>query len=365
MVKQLLVLTIVFSIVLTLILVPIRFEYEQLAPWKEAKYNIFVNGPITKHDYLNVTTEPNIVNAAVSSYGSGTVYKGNITDTYIGMSIPVNTVLINHEMLKDPSKFDIIGLNHFLISGTLKSGYPDPGYASISWNIAKRLGVDVDDTIIYWVGDSRYEYRISGITNPTSETEFVAEDLRSFDPIAAEENYADNLYIISKNQEATMEYLQSYIFENNKEWTPTTLENQKIRASTSLKEALPPIVRFGFIGGGMVLYLVVLLREQNIVIDNKKRNFSILTALGASKTGLMKIYAIEQILIMVIVSFFAILVSKFWMYQTLFKLYLPAEVIFHGAAIGFVLNAIAVIVALLYTNRKISKVQVAELLREE
>lgn len=356
--------TIVFSIVLTLILIPIRFEYEQSAPWEEAKYNIFVNGPITKQDYINVTEEPNIVNVAVSSYGSGTVYKGNITDKYIETSIPVNTVLINHETLKDPSKLDIIGLNKFLVSGALKSGYPNFGYASISWSIAKRLDVDVGDTIIYWVGDSKYEYKISGITNPTSETEFVAEDMRSSDPIVAE-NYADNLYIISKNQKTTMQFLQSYIIQNNKEWTPITIEEQRTRVSTSIKEALPPIVRFGFIGGGMILYLVVLLREQNVVIDNKKRNFSILTALGTNKTELMKIYATEQILIMVIVSFFAMLISKFWMYQILFKLYLPIEVVFHGVAIGFVLNAIAVIVALFYTKRKISRFQVAELLREE
>lgn len=357
--------TIVFSIVLTLILIPIRFEYEQLAPWKEAKYNIFVNGPITKSDYLNVTTEPNIVNAAISSYGSGTVYKGNITDKYIGMSIPVNTVLLSHETLKDPSKLYTIGLNHFLISGILKSGYPDHGYASISWSIAKRLDVDVDDTIIYWVGDSKYEYKISGITDPTSETEFVAEDMRSFNATEAEENYADNLYIISKNQEATMEYLQAYIIENKKEWTPTTIEKQRIRISTNLREALSPIVRFGFTGAGMILYLVVLLREQNIALNNKKKNFSILTALGTNKIELMKIYATEQVLIMVIVSFFAILTSKYWIYQTLFKLYLPVEVVSHGVLIGFVLNAIAVIIALLYTKRKISKFQVVELLREE
>lgn len=357
--------TIVFSIVLTLILIPIRFEYEQIAPWKEAKYNIFVNGPITKQDYLSVTKEPNIIDAAVSSYGSGTLYSGNITDKYIGMSIPVNTVLINHETLKNTSKLEVIGLSEFLLSGKINSGYPNFGYALISWNIAKRLDVDIDDTIIYWVGDSKYEYKISGIAIPTSETEFVAEDMRLFNQAEAEENYADNLYIISKNQKETIQYLQSYILENKKEWTLTTIGKQRIKASTNLKESLPPIIRFGFIGGGIILYLVVLLREQNVAFNNKKRNFSILTALGTNKTDLMKIYAIEQILIMVIVSFFAILIAKFWVYQILFKLYLPVEVVFYGAVIGFVLNVIAVLIALLYTKRKISKFQVVELLKEE
>ena len=81
--KQLLVLTIVFSIFLTLILVPIRFGYHEEAPWKETKYNIFVNGPITKNDYLNITKDPNIVNAAVTNYGSGEVYKGNVYDKFV------------------------------------------------------------------------------------------------------------------------------------------------------------------------------------------------------------------------------------------------------------------------------------------
>lgn len=364
LIKQLLVLTIIFSIVLTLILIPIRFEYEQVAPLKEAKYHIFVNGKITKHDYTQVLEDPNIVNAAVASYGSGNVYKGTINDTYIETTIPVNTVLlVNHETLKDQSKLDIIGLNHFLISGNLMSGYPDFRYASISWSIAKRLGVDIGDTVIYWVGNSKYEYTISGITNPTSETEFIVEDISAFDPIE-EERYAGNLYIVTENQKATMKYIQSYITENKKDWALTTIEDQKNRVSTTVKESLPPIIRIWFVAGGLFLYLVVLLREQNIVISNKNRNFSILTALGTSKKELMKIYAIEQIFIMVTVTFFAALASKFLLYQALFKLYLPIEVVFHGAAIGLVLNVIAVMVALFYTTRKINKVPVAELLRE-
>ena len=285
MIKQLLVLTIIFSIVLTLILIPIRFEYEQVAPLKEAKYHIFVNGKITKHDYTLVLEDPNIVNAAVASYGSGNVYKGTINDTYIETTIPVNTVLlVNHETLKDPSKLDIIGLNHFLISGNLMSGYPDFRYASISWSIAKRLGVDIGDTVIYWVGNSKYEYTISGITNPTSETEFIVEDISAFDPIE-EERYAGNLYIVTENQKATMKYIQSYITENKKDWALTTIEEQKNGVSTIVKESLPPIIRIWFVAGGLFLYLVVLLREQNIVISNKNRNFSILTALGTEIVG--------------------------------------------------------------------------------
>lgn len=162
-----------------------------------------------------------------------------------------------------------------------------------------------------------------------------------------------------------MEYLRSYIIENNKEWTQTSIEEKRFKTETSLKNALPPIARFGFIVGGMILYLVVLLREQNIVIDYNKRNFSILTALGASKKELIKIHATEQILIMIIVSFFAILISKFWIYQTLFKLYLPTQVILQGATVGFALNAISLLLALFYTNRKMSKVSVAGLLRGE
>ncbi|MGB9929622.1 MAG: FtsX-like permease family protein [Methanosarcina sp.] len=324
-----------------------------------------MNGPITKHDYLNIIKQPDIIDAAVSGYGSGAIYKGNINDKYIELSIPVNTVLINHELIKNPSKLDIIGLNRFLISGSLKSGYPNFGYALLSWNIAKRLNVDVNDTIIYCVGDSRYEYKISGITDPTSETEFIAEDIRPLNPTEAEEDYAGNLYILSKDQKATMEYLRSYIIENNKEWTQISIEEKRFKTETSLKDALPPIVRFDFIVGGMILYLVVLLREQNIVIDYNKRNFSILTALGTSKKELIKIHATEQILIMIIVSFFAILISKFWIYQTLFKLYLPTQVVLQGATIGFALNAISLLLALFYTNRKISRVSVAGLLRGE
>lgn len=344
---------------------PIRFGYHEEAPWKETKYNIFVNGPITKNDYLNITKDPNIVNAAVTNYGSGEVYKGNIYDKFVETTIPVNAVLINREELNDPSKLDIIGLDSFLISGTLKSGNSDFGYAAINWDLAKRLGVDIGDTIIYVVGDSKYQYKISGITTSTSETEFVIDDMGIYDQKKGDEIYAGNLYIVSKNQKATMEYLQSYILNNKKEWEPTTMENKRDKISAYLEMAISPIIRFGFIGGGMILYLVVLLREQNIVINNKKRNFSILTALGTSKEEIMKIYITEQILIMIIISFFAMLISKFWIFQSLFKLYIPIEVLFKGIAIGVALNIVAVIIALFYTKRRISKIQVAELLREE
>lgn len=360
-----LVLTIVFSIFLTLILVPIRFQYHEEAPWQKAKYNIFVNGPITKHDYLNITKDPNIVNVAVTNYGSGEVYKGSINDKFIETTIPVYSVLINRGEFNDTSKLDIIGLNSFFISGTLKSGDSTFGYAAISWDLAKQLGVDIGDTVIYIVGDSKYQYKISGITIPTSETEFVIDDMGVFDQKNEDEIYAGNLYILSKNQKTTMEYLQSYILQNKKEWTPITIENKQAKILAYLKLAIPPIIKFGFIGGGMILYLTVLLREQNIAINNKKRNFSILTALGTSKTKIMNIYITEQILMMIIISFFAVLISKFLIFQTLFKLYIPVEVLFQGMMIGIALNIIAVIFALFYTKRRISKIPVAELLREE
>lgn len=361
--KQIILLIAVFSLVLTLILMPIRFEYEQMASLNEAEYDIYVNGEITKYDYIELLKEQNILENTVSSYGSGTVYSGNIDDIYVETMIPVNTHIINHEMFKDPTKLDAIGLDHFLISGELKSGDPDIKYASLSWGIAKRLNLEIDDTIIYRVGNSKYEYQISGIINPTSETEFIIEDTRAFDIISEDEEYAGNLYVVSKDPIATMDYIQAYTIENDKDWIVTTREQQKDWISTSVKESLPPMIRIGFMVGGAFLYLLVLLREQNIVIENKKKNYSILTALGATKKEIIKIHATEQVLVMIMVTFVAILISKFWIYQDLFNLYLPVEVVLHGAAIGFLLNIIAVMIAVFYTKRKISKVPVAELLR--
>lgn len=358
MIKQLLVLTIVFSIALTFILVPIRYEYEQIAPLQYSNYNIFVNGRITKSDYLQLIQEPNIVNSAVASYGDGNVYKRTLNDTYIETLIPVDTLTLSHETLKDSSKLDIIGLNKFLISGELKSGYPDSGYAAISWSIAKRLGVNIGDTVILRVGNGKLEYKVSGITDPTTETEFVMEDTPDWED-------AGNLYIKSENQKATLEYIKSYIAENGKDWALRTIEEQKNSASINVKESLPPFLRFGLVIGSLLIYLIILLREQNIVIDNKKRNFSILTALGATKIELMHIYSIEQIFVMVAVTFLAALVSKFVIYQNLFTLYMPISVLVHGVVIGLTLNIIAVIVALFYTKRKLNKVPVAELLRQE
>ncbi|OJH50276.1 hypothetical protein MPF_0064 [Methanohalophilus portucalensis FDF-1] len=361
--RQLLVLTIVFSIALTLILVPIRFEHEQLSPLEKANYDIFVNGEITKYDHSQLLKGPNIVDSAVGSYGSGKVYNGNISDTYIETTIPVNTLLLDSETLKNTSKLEIIGLDHFLISGNIESGYLDFRSVLVGWNIAKRLDVNIGDTIIYWVGSSKYVYKITGITIPTSETEFIIEDTRPIDLIAEDEELAGNLYIASSNQEATFEYIQAYMTKNEKDWVLTTKEEQLNRAATELKELLPLTIRIVFFSGGLLLHLTILLREQNIAIDSKKRNFSILTSLGASKKQIMKIYTIEQILVMVCVLFLALIVTKYLIYQLLFELYLPIEVGFQGIMIGLVVYSIAVIIALLYSHRKISKIPIAKLLK--
>lgn len=344
---------------MTLILVPIRYEYEQVAPLEKCNYNIFVNGEITRSDYTQIIEEPNIVNAAVASYGSGGVYKGTADDNFVETVIPIgNVLLLNSDTLKDSSKLDIIGLNKFLISGELKSGYPDEGYAAISWSIAKRLGVDIGDAVTLWVGDSKFEYEVSGITNPTSETEFIIED-------RSKDTSVGNLYIKSESQKDTIEYIQSYILEHGKDWTLSTIEEQKNRAAMNVGESLPPILRFGLAIGGLLLYLIVLLREQNFAVDKKKRNFSILTALGVTNRGLMYIHATEQIFIMTAVTLLAAIISKFVIYQNLFTLYLPVEVLVHGVMIGLMLNVIAVMVALFYTKIKLIKSPVAELLRQE
>ena len=365
MIKQLLVLTIIFSIVLTFILLPIRYEHEQVAPLENCNYNIFVNGRITKSDYTQLIKEPSIVNVAVASYVSGKVYKGTANNDFVETVIPVrNVLLLNNDTLKNSSKLDTIGLNKFLISGELKSGYPDNGYAAISWSIARRLGVDIGDTVTYWVRNSKFEYKVSGITDPTTETEFIIERTPEHEDYL-KEIYAGNLYVKSENQKATLEYIQSYIAENGKDWAVSTIEEQKKRALVNVKESLPPFLRFALIIGGLLIYLVILLREQNIVIDDKKRNFSILTALGATKIKLMHIYSTEQIFVMITVTLLAALVSKLVIYQNLFTLYMPISVLVHGVVIGLTLNIIVVIVALFYTKRKLNKVPVAELLRQE
>lgn len=374
LIKQLLVLTIIFSIILTFILLPIRYEYEYMAPLSKSRYNLFVNGLITKSDYVQLIKDPNIINTAAASYGSGNVYKGEANKEFVETVIPVDILILNNDTINNASKLDIINLKNFLIRGELKSGYNndrDEYYALLSWDIAKKLDADIGDTVTYWVADSKFEYKVSGITEPTSETEFVIElspkldeYLRSFGPIT-KEAYAGNLYILSKDQNATLGYIQSYISKNGKDWNIRTIEELKNSASINVKDSLPPIMRFGLVIGGMLVYLVILLREQNIVIDYKKRNFSILTALGATKSELMRIYSIEQIFVMVMVTFLAAPVSKFVIYQNLFTLYMPISVLVYGVGIGLALNIIAVTVALFYTKRKLNKVPVAELLRKE
>jgi len=52
--KEILVLTLVFSVVLTFIIIPIRYDYVETAPFEKADYDIFVNGLITVDDYNQI-----------------------------------------------------------------------------------------------------------------------------------------------------------------------------------------------------------------------------------------------------------------------------------------------------------------------
>lgn len=361
----------IFSVVLTFVIIPIRYDHVQTAPFEKADYDIFVNGLITIDDYNQILKDQNIVEIASASYGTGNVYKGSAQDNFSNPVIPVKNVLIlNSETLKKSSKLDIIGVNKFIIAGELKKSDLKE-YAAVDWNLAKRLNAKIGDKVTYWVGEGRFEFEVSAITVPTSETEFVVETnpalikyMQSFGS-GLQEIYAGNLYIKSKNSDSSIQYIKSYISKNGKDWILSTKDARKSQALMNLEESLPSIIRYGFTVGGLLIYLIVLLREQNIVVLRRKRNFSILTALGANQVELMSIYILEQIYVMAVVGVFAVLVSNFLIYNTLFNLYLPLEVLVKGAVLGFVLNIIAIAITLLFTRRLLNKTPTAVLLSEE
>ncbi len=364
-------LTLIFSVVLTFVIIPIRYDYVQTAPFEKSDYDIFVNGLITVDDYNQILKDQNIIEIASASYGTGNIYKGRVQDKFANPVIPVKNVLIlNSETIRESSKLDIIGINKFIISGELeKSKLKD--YAALDWNLAKRLNIKIGDMVTYWVGESKFEFEVSAITVPTSETEFVIETnpelikyMQSFGS-NLKEMYAGNLYIKSKNPDSSIQYIKSYILKNGKDWVLSTKDDRKSQVLMNLEESLSSIIRYGFTVGGLLIYLIVLLREQNIVVLRRKRNFSILTALGANQGELMNIYILEQIYVMAAVGIFAVMVSNFLIYNTLFNLYLPLEVLVKGAVLGFVLNIIAIAITLLFTRRQLTKTPTAVLLSEE
>ncbi len=357
--------------VLTFIIIPIRYDYVETAPFEKADYDIFVNGLITVDDYNQILKDPNIIEIGSASYGSGNIYKGSEHDNFSNPVIPVKNVLIlNSETLNESSKLDIIGINKFIIAGELKKD-DLKRYAALDWNLAKRLNAKIQDNVTYWVGERKFEFEVSAITIPTSETEFVVETnsdlvkyMESFGS-NLQGMYAGNLYIKSKNPESSIQLIKSYISNNGKDWILNTKNARKTQVLMNLDESLPSIIRYGFTVGGLFIYLIVLFREQNIVVSQRKRNFSILTALGASQTELMNIYILEQIYVMAVVGVFAVLVSNFLIYNTLFNLYIPLEVLVKGAVLGFILNIIAIAITLLFTRRQLSKTPTAVLLSEE
>lgn len=361
----------IFSIALTFVIIPIRYDYVQTAPFEKADYDIFVNGLITVTDSNQILKDQNIIRMASASYGSGNVYKGNAQDKFVNPVIPVKNILIlNSETLNDASKLDMIGVNKFIISGELKKSDLKE-YAALDWNLAKRLNAKIGDKVTYWVGEGRFEFEVSAITVPTSETEFVVETnpalikyMQSFGS-GLQEMYAGNLYIKSKNPESSIQYIKSYISKNGKDWVLSTKDARKSQVLMNSEESLPSIIRYGFTVGGLFIYLIVLLREQNIVVLRRKRNFSILTALGASQSELMNIYILEQIYVMAAVGIFAVMISNFLIYNTLFNLYLPQEVLVKATVLGFILNIIAITITLLFTRRQLTKTPTAVLLSEE
>jgi ABC-type antimicrobial peptide transport system permease subunit len=356
---------------LTFILVPIRYDYEQTAPFEKYDFDIFVNGLITLDDYNKILRDQNITQVASASYGRGNVYKGQIQDEFVNPVVPVkNALILNSDTLIEPSKLNLIGVNKFIISGELrKNDIKD--YAAIDWNMAKKLNAQIGDEVTYWIGEKKFEFEVSAITVPTTETEFIFETnpnlleyMESFGS-NLQGMYAGNLYIKSKNPESSIQFIKSYMSNNGKDWVIKTKDAMKAQVLKNLEGSLPDILRSGLMVGGLFIYLVVLLREQNIVVSRRKRNFSILTALGIKQTELMNIYILEQIYVMIIVGVFSLLITNFFIYNTLFSLYLPIEVLTKGGILGFILNILAIIITLLFTKMQLTKTPTAVLLSEE
>ncbi|MCG9969999.1 hypothetical protein L9W92_18605 [Pelotomaculum terephthalicicum JT] len=275
--RQCLLLTIIFAIVIILFLLPMSYSYLRQAPFETADYDLKISGPLFESDINSIKADQ-----SVEQYVGITAFTTYISSKSSGKRIIADILFVN----------DIINASTLMPTNKnlLIKGSFNIGKAVVSARIADELNINIEDYITidwnsYKINSPPVTLKVGGILYETAYPRQVVADVtkESLNNVINE--------ISEKTSHPQADYTSAYIKLSGSNSKPSILSNNpnivlqwRKDALESEKEMVKALDTQSFKHvkiGSLLLYVFIFLWIIFQTIKRRNKYYAIICACGA------------------------------------------------------------------------------------
>lgn len=333
-----LIMVLVSTYLSVLVSLPSISEFAEIGPYKVARFDVFLSGPIDKSEIEKVKSK-------VETIVEGARFGG--VEVYVKNDFAGRTDLILVDNLQKALEISEINEKYIRKGKVSKKG------AVIDEYSAKKLGVDLGDQICIKIRDVAAEYEIVAILYATSVTrgiiladypQKIKETFRPFEytsywikwknGVKGELSYAPvkRVELIKQQQEELDEFMHNWMLR---------------------------LLKYGSI----VVLLFIALRDILSLLESRKKDYALLLGLGASRRSLAANFLTENALRMTIVVYVGILCAKKYI-QTVMGFYYPPQAFIESMIYLLLASIMASILGGIVASERLKRMTIAQVLAE-
>lgn len=337
------------------------------ATFQNAQYDIKVNGPLTAQDLNSIKK---VLGSNIRSMTG--LYAGSVERIHANNKV-IELNLINYYY--QPSANSHVPLTIFsdglLLQGSMKK--------EDAWGIdimsSKRLGLDIDDRISFdqSVVDSSgkvHKLHQSGIIKaiyaPTSEVSGIISpaDSKTTGLLSTDGVIYTDFFIGLQNISPSEGEMLIRSIPKSNEWLIESVPAAYARGKARVEQTLNRNIRYSTIWAALLIYAIFLLREQFSRMERRKKNIAILFSLGLSEHNMIRMFALEQVVLNLFTGLFGIALGLFIVQDNL-GLYVPNETVISMSIFISGIIILCLALTIVQTVYRLRRIDVARLLTIE
>jgi ABC-type lipoprotein release transport system permease subunit len=334
------------------------------ATYQFAKYDMLINGPLKESDISFVIDR-------LSPYGPNCIplIRGTADEVYTERS-SLGAVDIFYYRAED---FKNIYFTYFSKELILKGEIADDSSVGIDYMNARRLGVDIGDSIRIRtrIPDGRggvkvvfHEGTIDALFEPTNEVNGIVAPLSPDMKDLFDKNGLAATDLFIRLHKGSAENATLRLSEKSKEWLIEPLSEAYAAGKRKLEETFNRNVRYGTMWVALIVYAILVLREQAQRMARRKKTIAILFSLGMSEAALYRALALEQLFLNITTGLCGTLLGRYLM-ENQFGMYIPRETLYFILGYLFAIIVVVLVVSVIQLLYHLRRFDVARLLSME
>lgn len=363
-VRMLLVLSVVMAIAFFLASFWPAKDFAATATYEHACYDLSVNGPLRRVDVARIRA---VLPATALSVP---VFDGNLTAITGGGP----TIKAVPAMLYPRAHAREVALTYFSRAMLLGGSMDAPGAAGIDVMTAQRLGVGIGNTLRYEqqidanpLHNIRGSVRITAIYAPTDVGSGVIVPLSpQLGRVLSGGNdvIASDLFIRSGSVSPDELAAKIAGLKGGENWNVNLVNQQLSDARKSMSSFASRTLRAAMVAAALLVYAIVVVREQFARIERRRRDIAIMLSLGEPLGRMCGVFVFEQAVITVLTTVVGVWFVDYVLGHFLF-LYVAdsARLTLVGLAVG--VNIVVIALAWLYLHVRIGRLPVTRVLAAE